>query len=236
MEESHNETTPPAGASPMSYENNNYSQLKWKEAESSEARINSVVMPCNVPLLPISVADDSHCNESSSFQIINIDPCYVTSISSYQYETFKLSTAYVTQGPCEQGRLAQMKANTKLKRTRKPYQFPNRCPPLRIPFHGNHATSLGNREHNSTSLQLRSTGPLNRSRSNRVVSLIDERPTSGKSPSNLCRSRSLEDLRSLAKTTTVMFNPPNSTQDGELDEVSNVLSNLHVSETARDQL
>lgn len=211
------------GEAPMSLAINNNNQSQWKSINPGD----NLSMPCDAPVQP----EGSKIIESSEFQIISIDPCYVTSISSYKYETFKLSTAHVTRGLCEKGRLAQMKATTKLKRCRKPYQLPNKSALPSRSYHGR-AASLGNcAEPISCTTEIMTGLNINRSQSNRVVTVFDDQPPIRKAvPADLSRSRSLEDLRSLAKTTTVIFDSPLCKQDEELDEVSNVLLNMRVSD------
>ena len=207
--------------------NNNIDPLKSKNIDLCQRNTGALGMHCN------SLAEPTSCSEFADFQIINIDPCYVTAISNYKYETVKLSAAHVTRGACEYGRLAQMKANTKLKRTRKPYHIPNRCS-LSPNIHHSRASSISNGDHEAVNIELRNP-VFNRSQSNRVVSLFDDRPQPSQKTCNLFRSRSLEDLRSLAKTTTVMFNSLQCQQDKQLDEVSDVMSKLHVTDQAPSQ-
>lgn len=223
MEESAFRANGDNGASVSEFNNN---QLNWKSFDPTPpTQQNSLVMPCNSQ---VTEANSSSCIESSDFQIININPCYVASISSYQYETFKMETATVTSGPCEKGRLAQMKANTKLKRSRKPYQLPNRSANSSYSYHSR-AASLSMNTANSMTCSNTDKNGLNRSQSNRVVHLFDDRPRLPKPNTDVARSRSLEDLRSLAKTTTVCFDSAAAKQESEdVEEVSHVLSNLHV--------
>lgn len=211
--------------------NNNISPTKWKHADLCRDYTENIAMPCQ----SLDQPEDKGCSQSSDFQIINIDPCYVTAISSFKYETFKLSTAHVTRTSCENGRLAQMKANTKLKRVRKPYQLPNRGSASPKIFHGRTA-SVGNSYEQTADCELRSKG-LTRHQPSRVVSLFDDRPLGLQKSCNssLLRSRSLEDLRSLAKTTTVMFHSMRCEQDKDLDDVSNVMAKLHVAEKQLSQ-
>ncbi|XP_067951358.1 uncharacterized protein [Watersipora subatra] len=228
MEESHNILQP--DDLPMSVEfNNNIESSKWKDFDLFGKTISGVVMPCN----SMNTPETQDPNQSEDCKIVNISPCYVTAISSYKYETFKLSTAHVTRGVSDQCRLAQMKANSKLKRSRKPYQLSNRCLSSPKTYHKRTCSSASGECESSNELR---TQVMTRSKSNRVVSLFDDWPSpQPKLCSDIHRSRSLEDLRSLAKTTTVMFNSFHNHCDKELDDVSDVLSKLQFNEKGRSQ-
>lgn len=201
--------------------NNNLAE--WKCINGFETKEKSPTMPCNTPM----PSTDTPCNGSSDFHIIDINPSYVTSISTYKYETFKLTAAHVTRNPCESGRLAQMKVNTKLKRCRKPYQLPNRSATCSLMCPGNARKKPPNQDFKIASSHCQSD--IDQSSSNRVASLLDL-PTSRTYTNDLLRSRSLEDLRSLAKTTTVLFRSEDCKPDAELEKMSNILSNLCVTE------
>lgn len=229
MEESHDALTAEDISLHIELNNNNLS-TKWRNGDSCNIvdTCGSSVMPCNPSDKGISTGHQS----SSNFQIINIDPCYVTAISSYKYETFKLSTAQLTRRALEHGPIAQLKAKTKLKRSRKPYDIPNRCS-LSPKLH--QCSTSSSNDHEANVCKLRGE-VLNRSQSIRVMSMLDDEPSARRTPSpNLSRSRSLGDLRSLAKTTTVMFSSlqVQSDHSKELDEVSDVMSKLQVDEESK---
>jgi len=161
---------------------------------------------------------------STSFEIIDINPCYVTAINSFQYEAVKMTTASLDRSTCEKGKLAQMKANTKQKRCRKPYYIPIRSGlPKQVSMTGD--------LHRSKSPDQK----LSRSHSNRVISLFEDRPFVRNQTLRLFKSRSLDDLRSLDRQAPSMFKNPSSPavdSDAELDAVSSVLSHLHVHDSS----
>lgn len=212
-------------ASSVSEFNNN--QLNWKGINPVKVTLhNDTIIPNNSHTSAIGATS---CCESSDFQIININPCYVKSISSYQYETFKMATATVTPRPYEKGRLAQMKANTKMKRSRKPYQLPPRSATSNNAYHSRAGSMSMKGDDKPMTCSNYGKNGLNRSQSNRVVYLFDDRPTLPKPPCDITRSRSLEDLKLLAKNTTVCFDSDDAKQENEeLEQVSHGLSNLHV--------
>lgn len=205
--------------------NNNNTQLGQKLSSINYYEPTAVAasMPCNSAMS----VESAPVTQQSGFEVMTINPCYVTAISDYHYEAFQMATGYVEHTYYEKGRLAQMRANTKLKRTRKPYQ---------IPYRG--AFDDTSRSFNTQSFSTSFCGAkkthLDRSNSNRVKSLFNDWPSRKKPLQDLHRSKSLDDLRSLAKTTTVNFKPDSpqnkTTKDCEIEECSSVLSKLQVSE------
>ena len=204
----------------------NNNQLNWKSVDPAKISVhNHTIIPRDHQS---QITEDTPNNASSDFQIININPCYVKSISNYQYDTFKMATATVTRS-CEKGRLAQMRANTKMKRSRKPYQLPSRSAASNNTYHSRAASMSLNGDSNTLPNTSMGKNGLNRSQSNRVVYLFDDRPSPPKPQSDITRSRSLEDLKLLAKNTTVCFDADDVKHENEdLEEVSHGLSNLHV--------
>lgn len=206
--------------------NNNGTEEVYNEEGNKKNQI-----PC-YSLKPLSSSQRNRHREdnyeSVEYEVFDVNPRCISEVSSLEYSTFQMTSGLLEQKPLQKSLLSQLRAKTKLKRSRKPYQPPERVPPTSLS-----TTQLILLEKNicSNPPAQKNSFLSQRRHSGTNVSSFNDWPAPQASLKTIARSKSLDDIRSPVITPPVMHpslrpSKPDISLNFELNHMSAILSRL----------